>query len=45
MEEMLKELKLERTTISKFITSQVDANVIYEMDKNISLSSEMTLPL
>ena len=45
MEEMLKELKLDRTTISKFITSQVDSNVIYEIDKNISLSPEMTLPL
>ena len=45
MEEMMKELKLDRSTISKFITSQVEANLLFEVDKNISSSPELTLPL
>ena len=45
MEEMVKELKLDRSTISKFITSQVEANILFEVDKNISSSPELTLPL
>ena len=41
---LIKKFELERSTVSKFITSQVEAKALYEADKNISASPEMALP-
>ena len=42
---LIKKFGLERDTISKFISSQIAEKKLYEIDKNISSSPEMTLPL
>ena len=41
---LVKRFELERSTVSKFITAQVEAKTLYEVDKNISDSQEMALP-
>ena len=43
MEILVKKFELDRSTVSKFITSQVEAKALYEVDKNISASPEMAL--
>jgi len=43
MENLIKKFELDRSTVSKFITSQVEAQALYEADKNISASPEMAL--
>ena len=40
---LIKKFELERSTVSKFITSQVAAQALYEIDKNISASPDMAL--
>ena len=41
---LMKKFELERSTVSKFIASQVEVKILYEVDKNISASPEMVLP-
>ena len=38
---LVKKFELERTTVSKFISSQVEAKALYEVDKMIHASDEM----
>lgn len=40
---LVKKFELERTTVSKFISSQVEAKALYEVDKMIHASDEMAL--
>ena len=42
---LVKKFGLERSTIHKFITQEIDSKTLFEEGKNISSSQEMTLPL
>ena len=42
---LVKKFNLERDTVSKFISCQVLEKKLFEANKNISSSPEMTLPL
>ena len=41
---LMSKFKLERSTVSKFIASQVKAEALYEADNNIYSSQNMPLP-
>jgi uncharacterized membrane protein len=43
MEILIKKFGLERSTVSKFITSQVEAKNLFEADKNITATEETAL--
>ena len=40
---LIKKFELERSTVSKFITSQVEAKALYEVDKRIYASDDLAL--
>ena len=41
---LIKKFELERTTVSRFITAQVEAKALYEVDKIIHASEDLALP-
>ena len=43
MEILIKKFGLERSTVSKFITSQVEAKNLFEADKNITATEATAL--